>query len=137
MRLFLEEENNNNPIDDVESDDISAWFGHMRTTPGARGKVRSERTIQTYARSARAFFHWLIRRGTLESNPFDQVVFPKVGRPLIQTITTDEFEQLLLACAPPHETGPYAERAAVRNRAILWLLYDTGIRVSELTSLRV
>ncbi len=99
--------------------------------------LRSERTIQTYARSARAFFHWLARRGTLEASPFARVVFPKVGRPLIQTITTEEFEQLLLACAPPHETGRFAERAAVRNRAILWLLYDTGIRVSELTHLHV
>ena len=99
--------------------------------------MRSERTIQTYARSARAFFHWLARRGTLEASPFARVVFPKVGRPLIQTITTEEFEQLLLACAPPHETGRFAERAAVRNRAILWLLYDTGIRVSELTHLHV
>jgi site-specific recombinase XerD len=137
MQLFLKEELDLTQIDDVEADDISAWFAHLRTTPGARGKLRSERTIQTYARSARAFFHWLIRRGTLEHNPFDRVVFPKVGRPLIQTISTDEFEQLLLACAPPNETGPFAERAAVRNRAILWLLYDTGIRVSELIHLRL
>ncbi len=78
-----------------------------------------------------------MRRSTLDVNPFERVAFPKVGRPLIQTITTEEFERLLLACAPPHETGPYAERAAVRNRAILWLLYDTGIRVSELTNLRL
>ncbi len=137
MQLFLKEELDIAQIDEVEADDISAWFAHLRTTPGARGKVRSERTVQTYARSARAFFHWLVRRGTLEHNPFDHVVFPKVGRPLIQTITTEEFEKLLLACAPPNETGPFAERAAVRNRAILWLLYDTGIRVSELINLRL
>ncbi len=137
MRLFFEERLDITQIDDVEADDISAWFAHMRITPGANGKVRSERTIQTYARSARAFFHWVVRRGTLEHNPFDRVVFPKVGRPLIQTITTEEFEKLLLACAPPNETGPFAERAAVRNRAILWLLYDTGIRVSELINLHV
>jgi site-specific recombinase XerD len=137
MQLFLKEERDMTQIDAVEADDISVWFAHMRTTPGARGKLRSERTIQTYARSARAFFHWLVRRGTLETNPFDRVVFPKVGRPLIQTITTEEFEQLLLACAPPNETGAYAERAAVRNRAMLWLLYDTGIRVSELIHLRL
>jgi len=124
-------------IDEVEAEDISAWFTHLRTTPGMRGKVRSERTIQTYARSARAFFHWLVFRGTLEVNPFDRVVFPKVGRPLIQTISDEEFEQLLLACAPPNETSRFAERAAVRNRAILWLLYDTGVRVSELIHLRV
>src|SRR5438128_2571896 len=137
LRHFLEEELDITLIDEVEADDISAWFAHLRSTPGARGKVRSERTIQTYARSARAFFHWLVRRGILEHNPFDRVVFPKVGRPLIQTITNEEFEKLLLACAPPNETGPFAERAAVRNRAILWLLYDTGIRVSELINLRV
>ena len=124
-------------IDDVEGADISAWFSHLRKTPGGHGKVRSERTIQTYARSARAFFHWLLHRGTLTTNPFDRVVFPKVGKPLIQTITTEEFEKLLYACTPPNETGPIAERASVRNRAILWLLYDTGIRVSELTNLRV
>ena len=137
MRLFFEEELDVTQIDEVEADDISAWFAHMRSTPAARGKVRSERTIQTYARSARAFFHWLMRRGTLEVNPFERVVFPRVGRPLIQTISDEEFEKLLLACAPPHETGPFAERAAVRNRAMLWLLYDTGIRVSELTNLRL
>ena len=137
MRLFFEAELDITHIDEVEADDISAWFAHMRITPGANGKVRSERTIQTYARSARAFFHWLVRRGTLEHNPFDRVVFPKVGRPLIQTMSDEEFEKLLLACAPPNETGPFAERAAVRNRAILWLLYDTGIRVSELCGLRV
>ncbi len=137
MRLFLKEELDITQIDEVEADDISAWFAHMRATPAASGKVRSERTIQTYARSARAFFHWLMRRGALERNPFERVVFPKVGRPLIQTITHEEFEKLLLACAPPNETGPFAERAAVRNRAILWLLYDTGIRVSELINLRL
>lgn len=137
MHLFLKEELGITQIDEVEADNISAWFAHMRATPGAKGKVRSERTVQTYARSARAFFHWLVRRGILEHNPFDRVVFPKVGRPLIQTITNEEFEKLLLACAPPNETGPFAERAAVRNRAILWLLYDTGIRVSELINLQV
>jgi site-specific recombinase XerD len=137
MQFFLEEELGITQINDIEADDISAWFAHMRTSFGANGKVRSERTIQTYARSARAFFHWLLRRGTLEVNPFDRVVFPKVGRPLIQTITTEEFEKLLHACAPPHETGSFAERAAVRNRAMLWLLYDTGIRVSELINLRM
>jgi len=99
--------------------------------------LRCERTIQTYARSARAFFHWLVRRGTIVANPFDLVVFPKVGRPLIKTIEPEEFERLLHACTPPHESGALVERAAARNRAILWVFYDTGIRVSELCCLRM
>jgi site-specific recombinase XerD len=137
MQAYLHQEHEILEVDEVEGSHISAWFSHLRKTPGANGKIRSERTIQTYARSARAFFHWLVHRGALTLNPFDRVVFPKVGKPLIQTITTEEFEKLLYACTPPNETGPIAQRASVRNRAILWLLYDTGIRVSELTNLRV
>ncbi len=137
LQTFLKEERDITLVGEVEATDISAWFAHMRKVDGKHGRPRSERTIQTYARSVRAFFHWLVRREIIERNPFDRVVFPKVGRPLIQTIEPEEFEQLLLACAPPNETGQMADRAAVRNRAILWLLYDTGIRVSELCGLRL
>jgi integrase/recombinase XerD len=137
MRIYFEGERGITLVGEIGAPDINAWFAHMRTSPGGHGKPRAERTIQTYARSARAFFHWLVRREIIGSNPFDRVNFPKVGKPLIQTIDADEFARLLLACTPPNETGPIAERAAVRNRAILWVLYDTGIRVSELCGLRV
>ena len=137
LRRFLEEQRAITLIGEVDAPDISAWFAHLRKVPGKQGKQRTERTIQTYARSVRAFFHWLVRRETIERNPFDRVTMPKVGRPLIQTIESEEFEQLLKACTPPNESGSMAERAAVRNRAILWLLYDTGIRVSELCGLRL
>ncbi len=135
LQSFLQEERGITLIGEVDAPDINAWFAYMRKTPTSRGKVRSERTIQTYARSARAFFHWLVRRETIERNPFDRVVFPKVGKPLIRTIEPEEFERLLLACAPPGEVGQFADRAAARNRAILWILYDTGIRLSELCGL--
>jgi integrase/recombinase XerD len=137
LRAYLEEERKISLVEDIDAPDLNGWLAHLRKTPGSRGKPRSERTIQTYARSARAFFHWLVRRELIVRNPFDRVTFPKVGKPLIQTIDADEFERLLLACTPPHEAGPFAERAAVRNRAILWVLYDTGIRVSELCGLRL
>jgi integrase/recombinase XerD len=134
---YLEEERTITRVEDVDAPAISAWFAYLRTVPGQRGKPRCERTIQTYARSARAFFRWLLRREMLARNPFDRVAFPKVGRPLIQTIEPEEFEQLLQACAPQGEAGWLVERAVARNRAILWLFYDTGIRVSELCGLRV
>ena len=51
---------------------------------------------------SRAFFHWLVRRELIARNPFDHGTFPKVGKPLIQTIDADEFERRL-ACTPPKE----------------------------------
>jgi len=137
LRKYLAEKRVMTTVQEVDASAISAWFAYLHTVPGQRGKVRCERTIQTYARSARAFFRWLMRRASIERNPFDQVAFPKVGRPLIQTIEPEEFERLLQACAPPHESGWLSERAAARNRAIFWLFYDTGIRVSELCGLRI
>ncbi len=137
LRRYLEEERAITRVEEVDALVISAWFTNLRAVPGQRGKPRAERTIQTYARSARAFFRWLMRREMLARNPFDQVAFPKVGRPLIQTIEPEEFERLLQACAPQGESGWLVERAVARNRAIFWLFYDTGIRVSELCRLRV
>jgi integrase/recombinase XerD len=134
---YLDEQEQITLVTDIDAMHITGWFAYMRTTGGRYGKVRCERTVQTYARSLRAFCHWLIRRRFIPSNPFDQVIFPKVGKPLIKILTEEEFEKLLWACAPPNEKSPLAERAAVRNRAILWVLYDTGIRVSELCGLRL
>lgn len=136
LQTFLAQERQITLVGEVRASDLTTWFVHLRKTPGAHGKLRSERTVQTYARSARAFFHWLVRCGMIDANPFDRVSFPRVGKPLIKTITPEEFEQLLRVCTPPNETGAIATRAAVRNRAILWLLYDSGIRVSELCGLR-
>jgi integrase len=137
MQSYLEQERGITLVGEIDAPDISAWFAHMRTSPGGHGKPHSERTIQTYARSARAFFHRLVRRETIQSNPFDRVVFPKVGKPLIQTIEAEEFERLLVACTPSNESGSISDRAAARNRATLWVLYDTGIRISELCGLRL
>ena len=137
FRSFLEHERGITLIGEVDAPDISAWFTYLRKTPGNHGKPRAERSIQSYARAARAFFHWLIRHEITIRNPFDRVAFPKVGKPLIRTIEPEEFERLLYACTPPGEIGPLADRAASRNRAILWLLYDTGIRLAEVCNLRL
>lgn len=134
---YLAEQEQITLVTDIDAIHITGWFAHLRTTIGGNGKIRSERTIQTYARSVRAFCHWLVKRRFITFNPFDEVIFPKVGKPLIKILEEEEFEKLLWACAPPNEKSPLAERAAVRNRAILWVLYDTGIRVSELCGLRL
>jgi site-specific recombinase XerD len=124
-------------VTQITAAEVRDWLTWLRQTPGARGKMRTARTVETYARSARAFCNWLVKCAHLERTPFETVTFPKAGKPLIRLIEPEEFEQLLLACRPAGEIGPLVDRAAARNRAILWLLLDTGTRVSELCGLRL
>src|SRR5260221_10147698 len=55
LRTYLGKVRGITLVDEIDAPAISGWFAEMRTSPGSRGKPRSERTIQTYARSARAF----------------------------------------------------------------------------------
>ncbi|MFL5655752.1 MAG: tyrosine-type recombinase/integrase [Ktedonobacteraceae bacterium] len=112
----------------------------LRTTPTANSALRSLSTIATYARSVRAFCHWLVRQGHLEHTPIACGTIPKVGptpKPSIHILEAEEFERLLLACRPPGEGCTLQERATARNRAILWVLVETGISVRELCELRL
>jgi integrase/recombinase XerD len=124
-------------IEDIERVHVLSWLANMGTELGAKGKRLSERSVNCYARSMRAFCNWLEAEGYVQVAPSNHVKMPKVGRPLIRIIEFEEFERMLKACAPPHETGPITDINAARNRAILWVLWDTGIRLAELCDLRL
>ena len=124
-------------IEDIERVHILSWLTYMGTEPGAKGKKLSERSVNCYARSMRAFCNWLEAEGYVQVAPSNHVKMPKVGKPLIRIIEFEEFERLLKACMPSHEVGPITDMNAARNRAILWLLWDTGIRLAELCDLRL
>mgnify|MGYP001209481229 CR=1 FL=1 len=124
-------------VEQIERVHILAWLSHLGTEPGAKGKKLAERSVNGYARSMRAFCNWMELQGYVQVAPSNHVKMPKVGKPLIRIIEFDEFERMLKACTPPRETGPITDMNAARNRAILWLLWDTGIRLAELCDLRL
>ena len=78
----------------------------------------------------RALYEFLRRRGLAGENPAFAVRPPRKGRPLPDVLTVEQVEALL--GAPRGE-----EPAAVRDRALLEVAYATGLRASELTSLRL
>ncbi len=124
-------------VEDIERVHILSWLTHLASEPGANVRKLAERSVNCYARSMRAFCNWLEAEGYMQAAPSNHVKMPKVGRPLIRIIEFEEFERMLKACTPPHEVGPVTDRNAARNRAILWLLWDTGIRLAELCDLRL
>ncbi len=76
----------------------------------------------------RRFYRYQVREGRLQEDPTAQIDSPKLGRPLPGALSEAEVEALLAAPAPDDPLG-------LRDRAMLELLYATGLRVSELVGL--
>ncbi len=78
----------------------------------------------------RGFFNYLIFEDYRKDNPLDLIESPKIGRKLPDTISTEEIDLLI-------ETVDLSKAEGERNRAILETLYGCGLRVSELTDLKI
>ena len=93
-------------------------------------KNLSGHTVNCYLRSIRAFFPWLVSEGVIAENPFDKVKIPRSPRKVISTFSEHQILQLLKAIDISSAEGH-------RDYAIILTLLDTGLRVSELCSLRL
>ncbi len=77
----------------------------------------------------RQFYQHLLREGVIQLDPSLQLESPALGRPLPKSLTEEDVEKLL-------HSPDQAEAEGLRDRAMLELLYATGLRVSELISLK-
>jgi site-specific recombinase XerD len=98
---------------------LRRWLAQLTT----RGYAR--RSVARRAASCRSLFAWLAERGIVGMSPAAGLSTPKLERRLPVVLTPREAEALI-------ESPPVDEPVGLRDRAILELLYDTGIRVSEL-----
>lgn len=78
----------------------------------------------------RSFFNFLIFENIREDHPMDLIETPKIGRKLPDTLSIGEIDQLIAAVDLSKAEGE-------RNRAMLETLYGCGLRVSELTTLKI
>jgi integrase/recombinase XerC len=90
---------------------------------GARGYASA--TIQRKAAAIRSFFRYLVRQGTLEVNPADEVRCPRIKRKLPHVLSVENVQRLLAAVA------------SARDRALIETAYSAGLRVSELVGLNL
>jgi len=78
----------------------------------------------------RSFFDYLIFEGYRETNPLELIESPKIGRKLPDTLSIQEIDKIVAAIDLSNPQGE-------RNRAIIETLYSCGLRVSELTNLKI
>ncbi|MDJ0941429.1 MAG: site-specific tyrosine recombinase XerD [Woeseiaceae bacterium] len=113
----------NKSIDEADKADLLAFIA-KRVESGAK-----PRSTARQLSSFRRFFRYIMREGLRDTDPTADIEMPRIGRSLPKTLTEDEVDALLNA---PNTDEPLGHR----DRAMLELLYATGLRVSELINLK-
>jgi integrase/recombinase XerC len=105
-------------VRDIELYALRKWLGHLARSCSASSVARKIAAVRTWMR-------FLRRRGVLATNPAEELATPKVRRPLPTFLSPH-------AAAEVVEAPDESRAVGVRDRAILELLYGSGIRVGEL-----
>ena len=109
-------------VDDVSAEELERWLARMR----ADGLAPS--TLARRAAAVRAYFRHQVLIGAREDNPAAQVALPRRPRRVPRTLSPGETERLIDAAAG-------VTPRALRDRALVELLYGAGLRVSEAVEL--
>jgi integrase/recombinase XerC len=94
----------------------------------------SKTTLARRSASVRSFTSWLRRQGQLENDPGARLKSPKAEQSLPRVITIPQLDDIFTSLTDKAAEG---DPSALRNLAIIELLYASGIRVSELVGLNV
>ncbi|MBB4685288.1 tyrosine recombinase XerC [Amycolatopsis jiangsuensis] len=107
---------------------LRAWLAGQRTDGAGRT------TLARRAAAARTFTAWAHRVGLLKADPGGRLAAPRAHRTLPGVLRADQADALMTASA---NGAVERDPVALRDRALIELLYATGIRVSELCGLDV
>ena len=112
----------------AKQDDVAAFLEHLRNHGiDARSMARKLSCL-------RGFYKWLLMDRRLDRDPTLNIESPKTWKVLPKSLAEPEVTEMLER-AGMAATHPQAQAAALRDRAILELLYGGGLRVSEVTGL--
>src|SRR5215813_41163 len=111
-------------IKEIDHIKIREW---LSTLPASQKRKSS---IARKLAALRTFFQFLVREGIVETNPAKVVATPRLEKKLPQHLSVEEAIRFI-------ETPDIETDLGKRDRAMLELLYATGVRVSELTKLNV
>lgn len=122
-------------VNDITEERIREFRLWLNRQPGTAGSMK-RRTQNYYLIALRAFLKFLRKRGVEGLNP-ERIELAKVPERQLDLITQAELDRLMRAPMENHaKTKDEAKKlASLRDRAILELLFSTGLRVSELCAL--
>ncbi|OKO92085.1 Mobile element protein [Geobacillus proteiniphilus] len=128
------------PGDYVTSADIRKWIQQMLHP--IEGKPLATSTINRRLNALRNFYRWAVKEGYIEQNPMNSISDLKTvdeDQETIMWLTEEEFEDLLhrMRKMPIRSRGVDSEEKYRRDRAIVYLFVYAGLRVEELSNLKL
>ena len=108
-------------FDQINAHAIRACLAHLHRQ-GLGGK-----SLQRWLSSLRAFFRYCLRQHWITANPADGIDAPKAARPLPKTLDVDQASQFVEVAND--------QPLALRDRALLELIYSSGLRLAEVAGL--
>ena len=95
----------------------------------------SHSTVHHYYRALSCFFTWAVSEGLMNESPMAKIKVAKPKAKVVQPYTSEEIKKMLAVCEYDYEHN--AKFLASRNQAIILMLLDTGVRLSELLQMEV
>lgn len=114
----------------VTREHLGEWLRHMQrpTEDGGQG-LTAQTTLQRY-RSVSRFFQWLVKEDEIRESPMAKMSPPKVPEKMVPVVADDDLRRLFKAVGG----NDFEDR---RDKAILSLFIDVGLRIAEMAGLRV
>ena len=125
---WLKSEGRSTCVNDLQDPEGRAFVLHLQARPGLRGPA-SDATVNNRIRALKAFFNWLYQEGFTKRHQMERVKATKVTSKIIEILKDEEI------CRISQTMDPHTPPGA-RNTAIFSLMVDTGLRLSEVVSLK-
>lgn len=124
LSIFLEQKKNSIAFQDVTINDLKdfiQWIVEVEMTATSQARILS---------GVKSFYKYLLLEGIIEKSPAELLESPKITRKLPDVLSIEEIDKI-------SDTIDMSKPEGHRNKAIIETLYGCGLRVSELTNLKI
>ena len=129
LYCWLREEGLPTALATLDEMTIRRFILYLQERPGLKGEKASSHTVYNRVNALKSFFGWLFAKGYTKEHRLEDLKQPKTSQVIVEPLTEQEIGRVLSVMDTKTVLG-------ARNTAIVWLMLDTGLRLSEVSTLK-
>ena len=127
---WLQNQSRPTTLDTIDEMVVREFIADLQRRPGSKSTTMSSHSIYNRVNALRSFFGWLHRQGYTDRHVLEGLKQPRTSKLVIEPLNQDEIDRIFTAINPDTILG-------ARNTAIVTLMVDAGLRLSEVASLKL